>query len=190
MVNAHFANAERLRISGGKIKTITRRSDASRSRTFPRTLSIKYHGLVLIDQYPVFQMPADSLSKNALFQILSLSNQVFNGVAVTDPHYVLGDNRTLVKRGGNVVRRCPDNLDAPGVGLVVRPASGEGWQKTVVNIDNRDSGSGEKMCVQNLHIASEYDQIDPVPLKNRQLRLLRLSLAVRPHIDMMKRQVQ
>jgi hypothetical protein len=155
----------------------------------PKVLSIEYHRLIPIDQHPVLKMPADSLSENGLFQILSLANQVFDGVAVTDPHYVLGDNRTLVKFGGNIVRRRPDKLDSSGVGLVIRPASGEGRQKTVVNIDDRDSGCPEKICAQNLHITREHDQIDSMPLKNRQLCLLRFCLAVPPHINVVKRQV-
>ena len=105
----------------------------------------------------MFQMRANGLCENGLLQILSFANQVFDGMPVTDPHDVLGDNRTLIKRGSNIVRCRPDNLDPPGISLVVRSAAREGRQKTVMNIDDRDSGVREELSAQNLHVAREND---------------------------------
>ncbi len=41
-------------------------------------LSIKDHGLVLIDEYSMLQMRANGLRENGLLQILSFANQVFH----------------------------------------------------------------------------------------------------------------
>ena len=145
MVHVGFTNAERVRFSGGKPEPITPRTAASRSCAFANALSIKYHGLVFVDQHSMIQMRANGLSENSLLQILSFANQVFDGMPVTDPHDVLGDNRTLIKRGRDIVRCRPDNLDPPRVSLMVRSTSCEGRQKTVMNVDDRDSGVGEKL---------------------------------------------
>ena len=96
---------------------------------------------------------ADGLSENGLFQVLSFANQVFDRLPVTDVHDVLRDNRTLIERGRDIVRRRPYDLDPSGVGLMVRPASRECRQKTVMDIDDRDSGVREKAVTQNLHVA-------------------------------------
>ena len=108
----------------------------------------------------MFQMRANGLCENGLLQVLSFANQVFDGMPVADPHDVLGDNRTLIKRGRDIVRCRPDNLDSSRVGLVVRSASREGRQEAVMNIDDRNSGVCEKLFAQNLHVARENNQID------------------------------
>ena len=129
----------------GESQKLSRLRRLRQETAFANVFSIKYHGLVLVDQHSMIQMRADGLSENGLLQVLSFANQVFDCLPVTDPHDVLGDNRTLIKRGRDIVRCRPDNLDPPGVSLMVRPASREGRQKTVMNIDDRDSGLGEKL---------------------------------------------
>jgi hypothetical protein len=70
----------------------------------------------------MFQVRANCLCENCLLHVLSFANQVFDRMQVTDLHDVLGDNRTLIKRGRNIVRCRPYNLAPPSVGLMVRPA--------------------------------------------------------------------
>ena len=59
----------------------------------------------------MFQMGANSLCENGLLQVLSFAYQVFDGMPVADPHDVLRDNRTLIKRGRNIVCCCPNDLN-------------------------------------------------------------------------------
>jgi hypothetical protein len=133
-------------------------------------------------------MPAYGLSENRLFKILSLADQILDGVAVADPRDVLGDNRTLIERRGHIVRGGTDNLDSSRISLVVRSPSRKGRQKAVVNVDNRDPGLREKSCAQHLHLPRQNDQIDLPALEDLQLCLLRLGLSIRFHLNVMKRQ--
>jgi hypothetical protein len=96
LVRVGFANAERARISGGKPETITPQTVASRRRALANARSVKYHGLVLIDEHPMFQMRPNCLCENCLLQVLPFANQIFDCMPVTDPRDVLGDNRTLI----------------------------------------------------------------------------------------------
>ena len=88
----------------------------------------------------MFKMRSHRLSENGLLQVLSLTDQVFDSVPVTDSGDVLGDNRALIKRRGHVVRRRTNHLDSSCVGLVVRASTRKGRQKAVMNVDDRDAG--------------------------------------------------
>ena len=88
----------------------------------------------------MFKMRSHRLSENGLLQVLSLTDQVFDSVPVTDSGDVLGDNRALIKRRGHVVRRRTNHLDSSCVGLVVRASARKGRQEAVMNVDDRDAG--------------------------------------------------
>jgi len=137
----------------------------------------------------MLEMPPYGLRENGLLQILSLADQVFDGVPMTDPRDVLGDNRTLVKGFGHVVRCRADNFDSSRISLVVWSPPRKGRQKTVVNVDYRNSGVCEKSCAQDLHVPRQDDQVDLLVLEELQLCLLRLGLAIRPYLNVMKGQI-
>src|SRR5260370_3595315 len=145
LVYVGFAEAERVKHFWGKATSYHAPERCVKKERVRKALSIKTHGLVRVHEHAMFQMRANSLCENCLLQVLSFANQVFDGMPVTYPHDVLGDNRTLIKRGRNIVRCRPDNLDAPSISLMVRSASREGRQKTVMNIDDRNCGVREKL---------------------------------------------
>jgi hypothetical protein len=137
----------------------------------------------------MFEVPAYGLRKNGLLQILSFADQVFDGLPVTNPHDVLGNNRTLIKGGSYIMSRRTDDLDSPGISLVVRSSSGKGWQEAVVNVDYRHSGVCEEPSTQNLHVPRQNDQVHLLLLEDFQLCLFRLGLAVWLHLDVMKGEI-
>ena len=76
------------------------------------------------------------------------------------------------------MRRRTDQLDPSQVRLVIRPAANERREKGVVDVDDRSREARDEVVAQDLHVASEHDQIDPVLREQRELSRLLLALAL------------
>ena len=64
-----------------------------------------------------------------------VDTEFFDRVGMIDDRNVLGDDRTFVEIGGDIVRRRADHLDAPLIGPVIGFGTLETGQEAVVNVD-------------------------------------------------------
>ena len=108
----------------------------------------------------MLQVPAESAGENNALKIAALGDQVFHLVAMGDPGYVLLDDGAVIESLGDVMAGGSDELDAPGVGCVVRPSPDEGRQKAVMDVDDSGGVSGNEVRGEDLHIAGENDEFD------------------------------
>lgn len=104
-----------------------------------------------------------------LFQVSPFAYEIANVVTMGDLGHGLMDNGALVKIGGGVVGRGPDQLDTLFVRLVVGLGAGEGGKKGVMDIDNGFAEGIEEDAGQDLHVSSHDDQLDPVLLEEGKL---------------------
>ena len=87
---------------------------------------LENHRLVAVDEDAVGEVEADRPGEHHGLQVPPGLGEVANSVAVRHPRRVLVDDRALVELGGRVMRRGPDQLHAPGVGLAVGLPAREG----------------------------------------------------------------
>ena len=125
-------------------------------------ISVEDHGLVIVDQDAVLEVPAHRSRGHQALDVAPLAHQVGRRVAMAHPHHVLLDDRALVQIGGRVVRGGADTLHAAAVGLVVGPAAAEGRQEGVVDVDDARRVGLDEVSVENLHVAGQDDQVDLV----------------------------
>src|ERR1700757_1409428 len=107
--------------------------------------SVKDDGFVVVHQYPIFQVRTDRLRKNAALQILATPNQIGNRMPVTDPSYILRDNRAGIEFSCDIVSRRPNDFDSSGIRLVIRFRSWKRGKEAVMHINNRDTDSFQKI---------------------------------------------
>ncbi len=106
-------------------------------------------------------MRADRGGEHGALQITPLADEIVDRVAVAGVHHVLVDDGPLIERGRHVVRGGPHELHAALVGLVVRLLSDERRKKGVVDVDDAVRELGDELGAQDLHVASEDDEVDP-----------------------------
>jgi len=123
---------------------------------------VENDGFVFVDEDAVLQVPGNCLGQSQLFQVSPFAYEIANVVAMGYLGHGLMDNGALVKIGGGVVGRGPDELDPLFVSLVVGLGAGEGGKKGVMDIDNGLAEGSEEDAGQNLHVSSHDYQLDPV----------------------------
>ena len=80
----------------------------------------EHHSLIPVDEYAVLDMPAYGAREHNLFQVAAFANEIIDCVAVGHAHYILLDDRSVVKHRGDVMTRGPDKLHSALEGLMIR----------------------------------------------------------------------
>src|SRR5690606_11458342 len=126
--------------------------------------------------------------KNELFEVAAFADQVADAVAMGDARDVLLDDRAVIENLGRIMGRGPDQFDAAGVSLVIRPSARKSRKKRVVNVDDRPAERPEKFSGQDLHVASHDDELDPMIREDLELQFFRGVLSAGRDRHMMKRE--
>jgi hypothetical protein len=101
-------------------------------------------GALAVDEHPVLEVGTDGPSEHQSLQVPSDPGQVGDLVPVGYPRGVLLDDRPGVEILGDVVRRRPDQLDAPLPGSLVGIGTREGRQEAVMDVDGRAAEAEQK----------------------------------------------
>src|SRR3954451_82219 len=115
-------------------------------------------GALAVDEHPVLEVGADGPSEHQSLQVPSGPGQVGDLVPVGYPRGVLLDDGPGVEILGDVVRRRPDQLDAPLPGSLVRIGTREGRQEAVMDVDGRTAEAEQKLTGEDLHVAGEHEK--------------------------------
>ena len=91
-----------------------------------------------------------------------IRDQIGDLVAVADPGHVLVDDRARVELLGDVMRGGSDQLHAALVGVAVGIGADEGGQEAVVDVDRRRAQPAQELGGEDLHVAGEDEQVDPL----------------------------
>lgn len=86
-------------------------------------------------------------------------------IPVRNPDYILFNNRTLIEFLGDVVARSSNQLHSPFEGSMIGSRSDEGGEKRVVHVDDAPRKVTQHCRRKHLHIACEYNQINPLALQ-------------------------
>ncbi len=106
-----------------------------------RTRSAEDDGPVLHDEDAMFEMGLHGTREHHPLQVPAATHESRHRIAVTDPRYVLLDDRSLIEFRRRIVRRRADDLDSAQIRLPVRAAARERRQKGVVDVDHPGSES-------------------------------------------------
>ena len=71
------------------------------------------------------------------------------------------DDRSFIEVGSDVMRTCPDHLDAPLVCLVIRLCALEAGQEAVMDVDAPPAEMRGLFVGQDLHVPRQHDQLGP-----------------------------
>ena len=147
---------------------------------------MKYHGFMAIEQHAVLAVPLDCTRQHAAFGVLPKAGQVFDGVAVIDPRYILLDDGAFVQMRRDIVGGRAYEFDAAIVRLVIGLGAFEARQKAVVNIDGAAFERAAHAITQDLHIACQDHQLGTRVLDDGQLLCFGLGF-IRRHRNVVKR---
>ena len=100
--------------------------------------------------------------KHNFLQILTFVDEALHRIFVCDACHILLDNRTCVKLGSHIVRRCTDNLHTSLKGLVVWLCTYECWQERVMDVDDFVRIFVDHVLADDLHISGKNDEVDVV----------------------------
>ncbi len=104
-------------------------------------------------------MPTDGAGKHDLLQVAALLQQVVERVAVGDANHVLLDDGAVIENVGHVMAGSSDQLDSASECLVIRFRAHERGQKRVMNINDAVRVLVDELVGQDLHVASQNDEI-------------------------------
>ena len=117
--------------------------------------------------------PLDCGGERAALFVLTDGNELSRGVGVINAHDVLLDDWTLIEVVGDKVCRRSDELHATSVGLLIRIRALETGQERVVNVDDLAGELGAQFGRENLHVASQNDELDVICLDDLEDALLK-----------------
>src|SRR4051794_26956445 len=89
----------------------------------------EHHGLAAIEDHAILKMMAHSPRQHAAFDVAALANQILGRVAMADALDILIDDRALVERARDIMRRGADQLDTALMCLVIGPRALEARQE-------------------------------------------------------------
>ena len=107
----------------------------------------------------MFYMVMKCTRENQPFQIAALSYQILYTVSVRYSYNILLYYRTLIQFIRNKMTGGPNDFYTPFIGLFVRIATYESWEKGMVDIDNASRVPAYKFRRQNLHISRQHDGV-------------------------------
>mmetsp|Transcript_1414 Transcript_1414/g.4068 ORF Transcript_1414/g.4068 Transcript_1414/m.4068 type:complete len:448 (+) Transcript_1414:2110-3453(+) len=136
--------------------------------------------LVVVNEDSVLQVPRQGPGEHGPLEVPPLLDHVPHRIPVRDPDNVLVDDGASVQVRRDVVRRGADDLHPAIVRAVVRIASLEGGQETVVDVDGVGLVPPAEVVREDLHVPREHHHVDVVLLqKPLDLGLL---LQLEPHL--------
>ena len=151
---------------------------------------VEDHRLVPAYQNAVLEVPADGARQHDAFQVATLLHQVFELIAMGDARDILLDDGAVVQHRGHVVAGGADQFHAPLEGRVVRLGAAESGQKRMVDINQPPGIPRYELGREDLHVARQHHQIDPVLREQFQLTPLRFRLPVFRNRDVMERNAE
>src|SRR5436309_2628109 len=95
-----------------------------------------------------------------------------------DPNHILLDDRTIIKRLGDIVAGGTDQLDAALECLVIRPRPYKSGQEGMVDIDDALRVTVYEVVRQDLHVPRQHHKIRLVLSDQRVNARFRLLLVV------------
>lgn len=126
-----------------------------------RVRSAREHdGAVAVHEDAALCVESNSLSEDPSLDILAERDHVGSGVGVGYPRNVLLNDRPLVEVGRDVVGSCADELDAALVGLRVGARALEGGEEGVVDVYDAAPHAAADLVGEDLHVASQDDQLN------------------------------
>ncbi len=78
---------------------------------------------------------------------------------MVDADDVLVDDRSVVELLGDVMGRCPDQLDTALARAAVRIGAGERGQERIMDVDRRHPHPLQEVAAEDLHIARQHQQL-------------------------------
>src|SRR5271157_1176605 len=113
-----------------------RRRAAALHKLAPRPLSLKNHRLVVVQEYPILNVPANRARQHHFLQVAPLLHQILQPIAMRNARHALPDDRPVVQHFRNVVGRRPNQFHPAFVSLLVWFGPHKSRQKRVVNVDD------------------------------------------------------
>jgi hypothetical protein len=107
-------------------------------------------------------MPANRPGERHALDVAPDTGQLGHAVRMVDAGDLLLDDRALVELLGDVVRRRADELHPARMGLRIGPRSPERRQERVVNVDRPTRQGAACVAAEDLHVAREHHQLDPL----------------------------
>lgn len=123
---------------------------------------VENHCFGTIDEHPLLTPPLDGGGQNLALDITAFVDELLGGEVMIHSGDALLDNGALVEIGGDEMGGGTDDFDAAVVGLVVGLGAFEGGQERVVDVDDLARHGGAQAGGQDLHVAGEHDELDPV----------------------------
>ena len=115
---------------------------------------------VAVDDGAVVHVKADSLGDRDPLAVAAEADEIGGGVKVVHALDLLLDDRSGVEVGSDVVAGGTDQFHAAGIRLLVGVCADEGWQETVVDVDNAPGEVTAEVVGEDLHESSEDDELD------------------------------
>ncbi len=144
---------------------------------------------VAVDDGAVVHVEADSLGDRDSLAVTAKADEIGGGVEVVNALDFLFDDRSGVEVGSDVMAGGTDQFHPAGVGLLVGVGADEGWQETVVDVDDAPGEVAAEVVGEDLHESGEDDEFD-VLFGDEGADLFEASFAgVAVHRDFVKRQV-
>ena len=156
-----------LRAESAEVHELPRR----RERRF-----LKDHSFIAVKKNAVFHVPANRPGEDHFLEIAAFADEIFDGIAVRDPDYILFDDRTVVEDFGDIVAGRPDQFYAALEGLMVGTRADESGKKRVVNVDDALRIALDEIVGENLHVAGEDHKVGFMVFDQRMDLLFSLAL--------------
>src|SRR3954452_11620240 len=97
--------------------------------------SLEDDGPAPVDDDAVLRVPPDRAGEAPRLGLSTPGSELIGAQRVVDAEHLLLDDRAFVQVPGDVVRRRADELDPPGMCLVVRASALEARQHRMVDVD-------------------------------------------------------
>ncbi len=97
---------------------------------------MKDDGSIVEYKYFTYKMIVNGFALNDFFKIATFADQDVDAVDVRNMNHVLGDDRSGIEFGCHIMTGSADDLDATGIGRMIRFCPSKGGQKRVVNVDD------------------------------------------------------
>jgi hypothetical protein len=136
----------------------------------------------------VLRVPGHGAREHLGLHVPAGLGEAFRRERVIDPDHVLLDDRPLVKVRCHVVGGGADQLDAPGVGLVIRLGALEARQERVVDVDHPALDPLAYLRRQDLHVPGQHDQLRLVGVDQAEQRGFGVRLGGRGDREVVERQ--
>jgi predicted amino acid-binding ACT domain protein len=118
--------------------------------------------VILVSKYDHCLVDLDRSRQNDFFQIAAFLQQVIKGIAMRDANHILLNDRPVIENFRDVMAGSPNQLYTAQESLVIGLGADKRRQKRMVNVDDAMRILIYEVGRQNLHVASEHDEIRPV----------------------------